>query len=455
MHFRLGHSKKGWTDGELGREWIEDFDNKTKDKANGRRRVLLVDGHNSHYTVNFLRYAQSHNIDVLCYPSHCTHIFQGLDVVIFGPLKKYWQQERDAAEREQGQRVSKSNFLSVYARAHIRALTTENIKAAFRKTGVYPFDPSVIPEEMLAPARETSTKHHSIVPLKTPVRVLANAITKWELRKQANEELENESDGEGTQSMESDVSDELISAFEHLTESSHPLFSSQPLGSQTSPPRFEPIMISPVKRYENLLQMEPQNSRERLYQEALRDAEIRQAELKGQIRGQQAALVLQNTYADRLRKEMHGQEKKKEKKDNTALKIKEVNKKARLLTDSELVELYVEHEDEIREKAAEKVRRKEVKGRYSEAMKKWNATESVRKRKCEEITSRYQAALTEWEEEKNLAKRDKRRSQLRKPVRGPLPKADPKPKMADFQLEDSSGEEFEEEEPDSAGSDWE
>jgi hypothetical protein len=97
-------------------------------------------------------------------------------------LKKYcqWQQERDAAEREQGQRVSKTNFLSVYARAHVRALTPENIQSAFRKTGVYPFDPSVIPEEKLAPAQETSTKHHPIVPLKTPVRVLANAITKWE-----------------------------------------------------------------------------------------------------------------------------------------------------------------------------------------------------------------------------------------------------------------------------------
>jgi hypothetical protein len=235
------------------------------------------------------------------------------------------------------------------------------------------------------------------------------------------------------QSTESDVPDELISAFEHLTKSSHPLFSSQPLGSQISPPRFEPIMISPVKRYNDLLQMEPQNERELLYRDALRDAEIRQAELKGQIRGQQAALVLQNTYADRLRKEMHGQEeKKKTKKGNTALKIKEVNKKARLLTDEKLVHIYAEHEDEIRKKATEKERRKEVKGRYTEAMKKWNAMEEVRKEECEDIASRYQVALREWEEERDLAKREKRRPQLKKPVRGPLPKATPRPKMADF-----------------------
>jgi hypothetical protein len=48
---------------------------------------MLVDGHNSHYTQAFLEYARIHGIEVVCYPSHSTHIFQGLDAVIFGPLK--------------------------------------------------------------------------------------------------------------------------------------------------------------------------------------------------------------------------------------------------------------------------------------------------------------------------------------------------------------------------------
>ena len=42
---------------------------------------------------------------------------------------------------------------------------------------------------------------------------------------------------------------------------------------------------------------------------------------------------------------------------------------------------------------------------------------------------------------------------MKKPIQGPLPKADPKPKMADFESEDSSGKEFEQEEPDATGSD--
>ncbi|EJF61425.1 CENP-B protein, partial [Dichomitus squalens LYAD-421 SS1] len=46
----LGHSPKGYVDGEIGIEWIKHFDKHTKEKAAGRRRLLLVDGHASHYT---------------------------------------------------------------------------------------------------------------------------------------------------------------------------------------------------------------------------------------------------------------------------------------------------------------------------------------------------------------------------------------------------------------------
>jgi len=97
---RLGYSKKGYTDGEIGRAWIENFDKVTRVKANGRRRLLLVDGHVSHYTRAFLEYAREHRIEVVGYPSHSTHIYQGLDVVIFSPMKRNWTQVRDRWERE-------------------------------------------------------------------------------------------------------------------------------------------------------------------------------------------------------------------------------------------------------------------------------------------------------------------------------------------------------------------
>jgi hypothetical protein len=130
--------RKGWTNGEIGVEWIKFFDKNTCEKANGRHRLLLVDGHNSHYTQGFLEYAHANQIIVLCYPAHTTHLLQGLDVVVFAILKRMLSDERDRWEREAGEMVSKSNFLGIYGRAHLRALTPETIKLAFRKTGIWP-----------------------------------------------------------------------------------------------------------------------------------------------------------------------------------------------------------------------------------------------------------------------------------------------------------------------------
>lgn len=92
---RLGYSKKGWTNGEIGVEWIKDFDRNTSTKANGSYRLLLVDGHNSHYTRGFLEYARMHQIVVVCYPAHTTHVLQGLDVACFAILKRVLSEERD------------------------------------------------------------------------------------------------------------------------------------------------------------------------------------------------------------------------------------------------------------------------------------------------------------------------------------------------------------------------
>jgi hypothetical protein len=205
------------------------------------------------------------------------------------------------------------------------------------------------------------------------------------------------------------------------------------------------MTISPVKRHGDLLQVQPQSENEKLLQAALHDAEVREAELKGEIRGQQAALVLQNVYCDKLRKEIYGQEEKRKKKPgNAALKIKDINKKGRLLTDPMLVDLYAQHQAEIKEQGVEKQRKKDAREKHSEALKQWREGEEQRKKICAEINEKYQMALEAWIEEKELAKSEKRRAQLKKPVRGPLPKAAPKPKKHSEPVDEDSGEEFDE-----------
>jgi hypothetical protein len=57
ISYSLGYSKKGWTNGEISVEWIKEFDGATSAKADGQYWLLVVDGHNSHYTRGFLEYA--------------------------------------------------------------------------------------------------------------------------------------------------------------------------------------------------------------------------------------------------------------------------------------------------------------------------------------------------------------------------------------------------------------
>ncbi|KIK82136.1 hypothetical protein PAXRUDRAFT_154461, partial [Paxillus rubicundulus Ve08.2h10] len=176
LHTSVAHSDKGWTDGRIGKLWIEDFDNKTHEKANGCVRLLLIDGHNSHYTKEFLDYARDHNIHILCYPAHTTHIYQGLNVVIFGPLKKSWSEEQDQFKSSMGQWVTKQTFISVYGKAHQKVLTPELIRTAFAATGVWPFNPDIVMKEMMAPSLETSSQGCLPLPVPGPVRAVTALI---------------------------------------------------------------------------------------------------------------------------------------------------------------------------------------------------------------------------------------------------------------------------------------
>jgi len=90
----ISASANGWTDGGIALEWLKVcFDAQTKEKAAGAPRVLLMDGHSSHYTPELLKYARDNNNIILGYLPHCTHALQGLDVVCFARMKEAWKEE--------------------------------------------------------------------------------------------------------------------------------------------------------------------------------------------------------------------------------------------------------------------------------------------------------------------------------------------------------------------------
>jgi len=110
-------SQKGWTDHELGLEWIKFYHKETSDIANGHWRAIYLDGHGTHLTLELIQYAQAHKIIVICLPPKSTHVFQPLDVGIFGLYKKALCDKSSEYERATGQDVNKDAVLLVACRA--------------------------------------------------------------------------------------------------------------------------------------------------------------------------------------------------------------------------------------------------------------------------------------------------------------------------------------------------
>lgn len=81
------------------------------------------------------------------------------------------------SDREGGRRdVNKSNFIAVYARVREKTFSPELIKKAFAKTGIQPWDLTVITPEMMAPSKSHSTEVGALLPLPSPIREIRNAI---------------------------------------------------------------------------------------------------------------------------------------------------------------------------------------------------------------------------------------------------------------------------------------
>lgn len=72
IHFTT--SPNGWTNNDLGLTWLEQvFDRYTKPKARRKWRLLIIDGHGSHVTRDFIRYCDDHKILLMIFPPHATH----------------------------------------------------------------------------------------------------------------------------------------------------------------------------------------------------------------------------------------------------------------------------------------------------------------------------------------------------------------------------------------------
>ncbi|KAJ3545561.1 hypothetical protein NM208_g2452 [Fusarium decemcellulare] len=137
----IATSQNGWTDNQLGLEWLKHFDRSTAKRSVGRYRLLILDGHESHHSADFERYCEENKIITLCMPAQASHLLQPLDVGCFSVLKKAYGREIEYLIRCSITHISKIEFFSAFHAAFKATFTESNIRGGFKGAGLAPFDP--------------------------------------------------------------------------------------------------------------------------------------------------------------------------------------------------------------------------------------------------------------------------------------------------------------------------
>ncbi|RYP03077.1 hypothetical protein DL765_010610 [Monosporascus sp. GIB2] len=136
-------SSNGWTNTDIGLKWLREVFIPHTKPANPREwRLLIIDGHNSHTTEEFMWTCLINKIYIVFLPLHLSHAWQPLDVGVFATLKRrfrYWFRERCYGRASEA--TDKTDFLWALAKAWKEVMgVLRYIKSGFRATGMWPVD---------------------------------------------------------------------------------------------------------------------------------------------------------------------------------------------------------------------------------------------------------------------------------------------------------------------------
>ena len=110
------------------------------------------------------------------------HLLQPLDVTLFASLQSAYGSAVATHTRTTRTGINKALFWNFYKLAKHEAYTKNNIKSAWRATGVHPFNP----DKVLAELEKKNTKQLPAIPASTPrsFKFLKTPRNRRELRQQ-------------------------------------------------------------------------------------------------------------------------------------------------------------------------------------------------------------------------------------------------------------------------------
>ncbi|TIC89448.1 Tripeptidyl-peptidase SED1 [Colletotrichum higginsianum] len=143
-------TENGWTTDDTAVEWLQKVfipqtipqtasQGKEGQEGKEEARLLVVDGHGSHTTTDFMWLCYINNIHLLFLPPHTSHVLQPLDQSVFSPVKAAYRKELGyLSQWNDSTIVGKRNFIGCYQKARTAGMTMQNIRSGWKWTGLWP-----------------------------------------------------------------------------------------------------------------------------------------------------------------------------------------------------------------------------------------------------------------------------------------------------------------------------
>ena len=137
-------SPSGWMESDQFIEWFRGIFLEGTAKLVGPK-VLFVDGHNSHVSLELIDLAIENKVTILYLPPHSSAHFQPLDVTVYSEVKRNWRVILNNFYRTtKSESITKQSFPRLINELHKVAFKPHHATAGFFKTGLYPLDPNQV-----------------------------------------------------------------------------------------------------------------------------------------------------------------------------------------------------------------------------------------------------------------------------------------------------------------------
>ena len=145
------HSPSGWMDQDLFLNWLEQsFIPEIEKRRVLKPVLLLIDRAKIHIFLFISELCDEHNVILYTYLPISMHLLWALDLELMGSVKTmYWQEVWKWISNNIEKSYNKLAFMQVFRIVFDKCSTVSNTIEGFKKSGVFPWNPSIINDRSL------------------------------------------------------------------------------------------------------------------------------------------------------------------------------------------------------------------------------------------------------------------------------------------------------------------